>query len=228
MTLAERRQRHRLEDDAARQWKGPYRSYDLVKELHDRGRRDARARGCADDPVLIARRGAEHDQGMVAHGSGRLRHDGRQRTGRDQHDCHVWAAVQPQQRRPAHVVHPPGEVVRGQPPDQHRRRSTCSGRSARCTGSRRCSAAISAYEHAPAKIQTAWTNAYTNALNKAKVTPSGGISVPAGNYGPVPTMMNSLLTYAQAGGLDGTLLTSKHSTRPTTPTRCCSWPTVAC
>jgi hypothetical protein len=33
--------------------------------------------------------------------------------------------------------------------------------------------------------------------------------VPAGPYGPVPTMMNALLSLAQSGALDGALLTTK-------------------
>jgi hypothetical protein len=33
--------------------------------------------------------------------------------------------------------------------------------------------------------------------------------VPAGEYGPVPSMMNGLLGLAQSGGLDGDLLTSR-------------------
>ena len=34
-------------------------------------------------------------------------------------------------------------------------------------------------------------------------------TVKPGNYGPLPTMMGALLTFAQSGGLDGALLTSK-------------------
>jgi len=69
--------------------------------------------------------------------------------------------------------------------------------------------AVSTYETAPAKTQTAWTTAYENGLAKATPTPSGAISVKPGDYGPLPTMMGSLLSFAQSGGLDGALLTSK-------------------
>ena len=69
--------------------------------------------------------------------------------------------------------------------------------------------ALAVYQAAPAKLQTAWTDAYTKALGNAKANPDGSISVAPGRYGPVPIMMNSLLTYAQSGGLDGALLTSK-------------------
>jgi hypothetical protein len=69
--------------------------------------------------------------------------------------------------------------------------------------------AVSAYQSAAAKTQAGWTTAYEASLAKASTTASGAISVPGGNYGPLPTMMGSLLTFAQSGGLDGALLTSK-------------------
>jgi hypothetical protein len=69
-------------------------------------------------------------------------------------------------------------------------------------------AAVSAYKTASAKDQANWTNNYTNALAKATVGPGDTLKVPAGNYGPVPTMMSALLTLAQSCALDGDLLTS--------------------
>jgi hypothetical protein len=68
---------------------------------------------------------------------------------------------------------------------------------------------ITAYQSASASQQSAWSTAYTNALNKAGVGPGDSLSLPAGNYGPLAPMMASLLTFAQGGGLDGALLTSK-------------------
>jgi hypothetical protein len=68
--------------------------------------------------------------------------------------------------------------------------------------------AIAAYQAAPAKTQTGWTDAYTKALDKAKPGPGGSVILPAGDSGPVAPMMSSLLGLAQSGGLDGTLLTS--------------------
>src|SRR5579884_1409452 len=68
---------------------------------------------------------------------------------------------------------------------------------------------ISAYQAASSKQQAAWTTAYTNALGKAKVGPDSSVSLPAGDYGPVAPMMSALLVMAQAGGLDGALLTSR-------------------
>ncbi len=77
------------------------------------------------------------------------------------------------------------------------------------TGQPALQAAVSTYEAAPANTQTTWTGAYEKALANAKATPNGSISVKPGNYGPLPTMMGSLLTFAQSGGLDGALLTGK-------------------
>jgi hypothetical protein len=77
------------------------------------------------------------------------------------------------------------------------------------TGQPTLQAAATAYQSASPKQQAAWTTAYENALAKAKANPDGSISVPPGNYGPLTTMMPALLGFAQSGGLDGQLLTSK-------------------
>jgi hypothetical protein len=85
-------------------------------------------------------------------------------------------------------------VVRQQPRDRH-----VAG----------LGSALGSYENASATQQAAWTTAYTNALNKAKVSAGDSVSIPGGNYGPVSTMMSSLLGFAQSGGLDGALLTNR-------------------
>ncbi|MDE3134500.1 MAG: hypothetical protein KGL15_10560 [Acidobacteriota bacterium] len=69
--------------------------------------------------------------------------------------------------------------------------------------------AVSTYRSAPAKTQSAWTTAYTNALAKAPNTNAGVTSLQGAGFGPVPTMMDALLGYAQNGGLDGALLSNK-------------------
>jgi hypothetical protein len=70
--------------------------------------------------------------------------------------------------------------------------------------------AVTTYESASSTRQAAWTTAYENGLDKATPTAdNAAISVPAGSYGPLPTMMAGLLSLAQSGGLDGALLTSK-------------------
>ena len=71
-------------------------------------------------------------------------------------------------------------------------------------------AAVTEYQSASSDQQSKWTTAYENGLSKAKANADNtAISVPAGNYGPLPTMMAGLLGFAQSGGLDGALLTSK-------------------
>jgi hypothetical protein len=77
------------------------------------------------------------------------------------------------------------------------------------TGQPTLQSAVTTYESASAKQQGAWTSAYENALGKAKAKSDGSLSVPSGSYGPLTTMMPALLSLAQAGGLDGALLTSK-------------------
>ena len=65
-------------------------------------------------------------------------------------------------------------------------------------------AALTAYSAAPASQQAAWSSAYDAAL--AKAPDKDPAKVDAGDYGPVPLMLNRLLSLAQAGGLDGALL----------------------
>lgn len=69
-------------------------------------------------------------------------------------------------------------------------------------------AEIGRYVKASKAQQEAWTGAYAKALEKASASGTG-ISVPAGEYGPVGPMMASLLGLAQSGGVDGALLTSQ-------------------
>ncbi len=77
------------------------------------------------------------------------------------------------------------------------------------TGQPAVKAAVNTYESAPAKQEMAWTSAYEKGLTKATTDPSGSITVPGTGYGPLPTMMGGLLSFAQSGGLDGALLTSR-------------------
>jgi len=66
-------------------------------------------------------------------------------------------------------------------------------------------AALSTFNSAGADKQTAWLTAYTAALGNA-TTDGATVTVPAGDYGPVPTLMSSELVVARSGGLDGLLL----------------------
>lgn len=68
--------------------------------------------------------------------------------------------------------------------------------------------AIAQYRSARVTQRNTWTAAYSKALGQARAASgAGAITVAPGDYGPVPTMMNALLADARSGGLDGALLT---------------------
>ena len=69
--------------------------------------------------------------------------------------------------------------------------------------------ALAAYQAAPPKLQEAWAAAYEEAVPKARFV-RGVPLLPPGRYGPVATMMGSLLGLAQSGGLDGALVAGNH------------------
>src|SRR5581483_2031661 len=67
--------------------------------------------------------------------------------------------------------------------------------------------ALQMFTRASAKQQASWADAYTTALEKATGN-NGHAVVPQGDYGPLPTMMDHLLTLGTSGALDGLLLRS--------------------
>jgi hypothetical protein len=69
--------------------------------------------------------------------------------------------------------------------------------------------AIQQWTSATPQQQQAWAQAYATALDSATVS-EGTISVPSGDYGPVPTLMQAELALAVSGGLEGAMLT-RHS-----------------
>ena len=73
------------------------------------------------------------------------------------------------------------------------------------TGDPTLTSALDTYNGADATQQQAWLDSYTKALDSATVE-NGQVTVAAGDYGPVPTLMGSLLGIARSGGLDGLLL----------------------
>jgi hypothetical protein len=77
------------------------------------------------------------------------------------------------------------------------------------SGDTQLTAAISSWQAASADQQGKWHDAYDKALQNAKVE-NGQVTVASGDYGPVPQMLNRLLQLAQAGALDGLLLSSNH------------------
>lgn len=67
--------------------------------------------------------------------------------------------------------------------------------------------ALGAWQKASSDQQSKWLAAYSKALaDPSAAVADGKITVPAGDYGPLPSMMSSLLGVAQAAGLDGLLL----------------------
>jgi hypothetical protein len=65
--------------------------------------------------------------------------------------------------------------------------------------------ALRTYRAATPSRQQRWTGDYANVLAHATFK-AGTITLKPGNYGPVPTMMQGLLTQAESGGLDGALV----------------------
>ncbi len=203
-----RRERRRLEDEAAREWKGGYRPYDLVKEFSiaigvvlaialvltilfsspDDAPSTIKQWSRTDPVDFVTTAVSELDgtSGTATYGPP-YNHNGD-----GQHIAFLhpqkWLGVSHPINTTTDFVLTPLRSIYGQPA---------------------LTSAISTYQSASSKDQADWTTAYTNALGKAKVNADGSISVPTGNYGPVPTLTSSLLTFAQAGGLDGALLTSK-------------------
>jgi hypothetical protein len=72
------------------------------------------------------------------------------------------------------------------------------------TGNADLLAQLDVWQKASPDQQGKWTAAYTKALATATVT-NGQLSVPDGDYGPLPVMMTNLLGLAQTGALDGLL-----------------------
>ncbi len=168
---------------AAAQWKGAYRPYDLVKERRSRSASCSRSPLAADDPVLLARRAAEHDQAVVAHRSGRLRHHRHQRARRLEHHGRLRPAVQPRTATDSTIaVHPPAEVARRQPPDQHRPGLRDRAAAVDPRPARRFRRAVTdlPVRRSRQDSRRRGRPRTTNALGKAKANPDGSISVPAG------------------------------------------------
>jgi hypothetical protein len=203
-----RRERHRREDAQYREWHGGYRYYDLVKEA-------SIALGAVlalalvltilfsspDDPPSTIKQWSRTDPvDFVTTATTEL--DGSSGTGgygppynHASSGQHIWFIYLQKWLGVSHPVNTAQDFV------------LAPLRS--ITGQPALQTAVSTYEAAPANTQTAWTSAYEKGLGNAKANADGSISVPAGNYGPLPTMMGGLLSFAQAGGLDGALLTNR-------------------
>jgi hypothetical protein len=202
------RESRRREDKAARVWKGAYKPYDIVREATialgvvlaltlvltilfsspDDPPSTIQTWSHTDPVDFVTTATAELDGSSALAGYGPpYNHNG---DGQNMWFIHLqkWFGVSHPIDTAKDFVIAPLRAIPGQPALQ---------------------SAISTYQSASSKDQTAWTDAYTKALGNAKANGDGSISVPTGSYGPVPVMMDSLLTFAQSGGLDGALLTSK-------------------
>ena len=196
------RESRRREDEAAREWKGAYRPYDILREA-------TIALGVVlalavvltilfsspDDPPSTIKQWSRSDPvDFVTTATTEL--DGSSGTGGygppynhaadGQHIGFIhlakWLGVSHPINTAQDFVLAPLRSLTGQPALQ---------------------SALATYQAAPAKTQTGWTTAYETALGKASATtsgPTGSVTVKPGNYGPLPTMMGSLLTFAQSGG----------------------------
>jgi quinol-cytochrome oxidoreductase complex cytochrome b subunit len=72
-------------------------------------------------------------------------------------------------------------------------------------------ASVATYKAASADQQSKWTTNYAAALAKntnEALDASGNLVLPAGDYGPLPVMFDTLLGNARSGSLDGILLAS--------------------
>jgi hypothetical protein len=78
--------------------------------------------------------------------------------------------------------------------------------------------ALQTYQAASADQQQAWVDAYLSALDKATVTDQQ-VQVPAGDYGPVATMMDGMLQLGRAGLLEGALISGTNTPYLLNPTR---------
>ena len=205
--LAGYRARWRAENERSREWKGAYRSYDLVKEVvlaiagvtcvcvllavlfsspDDRPSTIASwSRQMPADFVATAVTELDGTSATATYGPP-YNHNGE---GQFEWFIHLqkWFGVSHPINAAQDFVISPLRAIPGQP------------------GLR---AALSEYAAAGPTQQAAWTTAYEKGLGKA-TTSAGAVVLPAGNYGPVSMMMASLLSLAQSGGLDGALLTSQ-------------------
>jgi hypothetical protein len=204
-----RREQRAAEHERYREWKGAYRPYDIVKEasialgvvlalcvvltilLSSPDEKPSTIKSWSrSDPVdFVTTAVSELDGTSDSATYGPPYNHG---TGSVQHLAFIhlqqWLGVSHPVNAPEDFVLAPLRSITGQPALQ---------------------TAVSTYESTPTKQQTAWTTAYSNALTKAKLVAGDSISVPPGNYGPVAAIMSSLLAFAQSGGLDGALLTSR-------------------
>jgi hypothetical protein len=202
------RERTRALDDAARQYHGPYRHYDIVKEAvialaavtllavvlsvlfssPDERPTTIQSWSRTAPADFISTALSELDGSSVTAGYGPPYNN----ASSGQHIAFIylakWFGVAHPINAAADYVIDPLRSVSDQP---------------------RIQQALATYQSAPARTQAAWTGSYGTALQKVPGTSAGIAKLSGPRLGPVPTMMDGLLRLAQDGGLDGALLSNK-------------------
>ena len=109
-----------------------------------------------------------------------------------------WGFLHPQEWAGVHVAtNPPNDFV-----IEPLKQAT--------VGDAHLAAALAAFKAATSDEQFTWLTNYGSALGNASVNHAGGVAVAPGNHGPLPVLMDRMLTLARSGGLDALLLTSNH------------------
>jgi hypothetical protein len=207
MSLTSYRRRARALDDAAREYHGPYRPYDLVKEATlalgvvvllavvlsilfsspDERSTTIRSwsRSAPVDFVTTALSELDGTSGTATYGPPY------NSASSGQHVLFVhlakWFGI-------AHPINAAKDDVI----DPLRSIASAPG----------LQAAVSRYQAAPDRTQAGWTSAYARALQHAPTSTTGVNAIATAGAGPLPVMMRSELAFAQSGGLDGALLTN--------------------
>jgi hypothetical protein len=205
------REQRRREDEEAREWKGSYRPYDILREAtialgvvlalvllltilfsSPDEKPSTIKQWSRTDPVDFVTTATTELDGTSGTGSYGPPYN---HNGDGQHILFIrlqkWLGVAHPINTAKDFVLDPLRSIAGQPALQ---------------------SAVTTYEAASTSTQTGWASAYEKALaatNPApKVNADELITVKPGGYGPLPTIMSGLLAFAQSGGLDGALLTS--------------------
>jgi hypothetical protein len=199
------RERTRARDEAAREWKGPHRPYDLVKEAciafaavtvlvvvlavlfssPDEKPTTIRSWAHADPVDFVTTAVSELDgtSGTATYGPPYNSNS----DGQNMWFVHLqkWLGIAHPINAAEDYVIAPLRSIQAQPALE---------------------SAVSAYTGASPTQQTAWVTAYDAGLTKIKDSGPAIRSLDTTADGPLPTMMDGLLTFAQNGGLDGALL----------------------
>ncbi|WP_249011932.1 hypothetical protein [Conexibacter sp. DBS9H8] len=202
------RERTRAIDAAARHWDGPYRPYDLIKEATIAvtivgliAVTLAILFSSPDEaPTTIRSWSRQNPVDFVSTAMGEL--DGTSTTAeygppydhgpKAQHLAFIhlqsWLGI-------AHPINTAQDYVLGP--------------LAALPGQPALRSALATYRRAGSARQLAWDHAYERALTKVADSATAIRAVHGPNLGPVPTLMDSLLSFAQGGGLDGALLANR-------------------